>query len=273
MRIAITSDLHYDPHGHLTAPDAVRDIASQIAETRPDLVVLAGDLGHGIASFTACVEHFTSRALPVAVLAGNHDVWRDDDAKIGSEALWSERLREATRALGAWWLEDHSPRFGDVAVVGSMAWYDYSGVDRTVRATPAQCAVAKRMFNNDAVWIDWPWSDVELATKLADGLVARLLSAVADPTVRSVVVVTHVPIVEEQMVRRPEDPRWGFSNAYFGHLTLGERVVREPKVRAIVSGHTHCAVRATLERERGESIDVRVIGSEYGEPAFELIEV
>ncbi len=275
MRIAVTSDLHYDPHGHLTAPDAVRDLAAQIAETRPDLVVLAGDLGHGIASFGACVERFTERGLAVAVLAGNHDVWRDDDARVGSEALWTERLRTVTRALGACWLEDHSLRFGDVAVVGSMAWYDYSGVDRSVGATPEQCAVAKRMFNNDAVWLDWPWSDQALASHLADGLVARLASAAAESTVRAVVVATHVPIVEEQMVRRPDDARWGFSNAYFGHLTLGARVVCEPKVRAIVSGHTHCAVRATLVRDaaRGGPIDVRVIGSEYGEPAFELVEV
>ncbi len=274
MRIAITSDLHYDPSGHLTSPEQVRDLAAQIAATRPDLVVLAGDLGHGLASFSACVARFTALGLPVAALAGNHDVWRDDEAQIGSEALWTERLRAETRALGGCWLEDHALRFGDVAVVGSMAWYDYSGVDRAVGATPEQCAVAKRMFNNDAVWIDWPWSDQALAARLADGLVARIASAAADSTVRAVVVVTHVPIAEAQMVRRPDDARWGFSNAYFGHLTLGERVVAEPKVRAIVSGHTHCAVRATYERDgaRGGPIDVRVIGSEYGAPAFELIE-
>lgn len=110
---------------------------------------------------------------------------------------------------------------------------------------------------------------------LADALMERLTRVAADPTVRSIVVVTHVPVVEAQMVRRPDDPRWSFSNAYFGHLTLGARVVSEPKVRAIVSGHTHCAVRALHDRPdaRGGPIDVRVVGSDYGAPTFVVIDL
>lgn len=100
MRIAITSDLHYDPLGHLTAPEAVRALAREVAAVRPNLVVLAGDLGHGLAQFRACVACFAELGLPLAVLAGNHDVWRDEEAGVGSEALWQRELRAVTESLG-----------------------------------------------------------------------------------------------------------------------------------------------------------------------------
>lgn len=273
MRLAVTSDLHYDPRGDLTPPERVRALARRIAGERPDAVVLAGDLAHGLAAFDACVACFEDVGAPVAVLAGNHDVWRDEETKTGSEALWSRRLREVTQARGAHWLEDAPLRVGDVAVVGTMAWYDYSAMDPTVRATPEQAEIMKRMFNNDAAWIDWPWTDRALARSLGDAMMLRLAAVVADETVRAVAVVTHVPVLEAQMERRPDDSRWGFSNAYFGNLTLGARVMGAAKLRAVVSGHTHAARRATLAAVDGGAVDVRVIGSDYGAPAYVIVEV
>lgn len=64
----------------------------------------------------------------------------------------------------------------------------------------------------------------------------------------------------------------GLSNAYFGNLTTGAAVARHGKVRAVVSGHTHCGRRATVVRDAAPSIDVRVVGSEYGRPAFVLVD-
>ena len=75
------------------------------------------------------------------------------------------------------------------------------------------------------------------------------------------------------MVRKPGDERWGFSNAYFGNLTLGAGVLREPKVRAVVSGHTHAARRAEVRRPGGASVRAEVVGSDYGAPAFVLLDL
>lgn len=273
MRLAVTSDLHYDPAGHLTPPPLVRDLARAVAAERPDAVVLAGDLAHGLRAFRECVRCFADVGAPVAVLAGNHDVWRDDEAGVGSAELWGGALARVARAEGALWLEGEVLRVGDAAVVGSMAWYDYSAMDPTVRATPDEAALAKRFYNNDAAWVDWGRDDRDVARALADGLAATLARAAADPGVRAVAVVTHVPVLEEQMVRKPHDPRWGFSNAYFGHLTLGARVVAEPKVRAVVSGHTHGGREAVRERPGAPPVDVRVVGSDYGAPAYVVLEV
>ena len=273
MRVAVTSDLHYDSAGDLTPPAAIEELARRIAAERPDAVILAGDLAHGLDQFAACVRCFRDVGAPFAVLAGNHDVWRDDARGLGSQRLFDEALPAATRAEGAIWLEGETVRVGDVAIVGSLAWYDYSAVDPGVHAPPDVVGALKGRFNNDAHWIDWPDDDRAVAARLGAAMRARLRAACDDPSVRAVLVATHVPILEEQMVRRPEDPRWGFSNAYFGNLTLGAAVLGEPKVRAVVSGHTHFGRRAQVARAGAPPIDAAVVGSDYGAPELLSIEI
>jgi len=45
-------------------------------------------------------------------------------------------------------------RLGDVMLVGSMAWYDYSAIDPNHTRPPHEIALLKGMLNNDAHWID-----------------------------------------------------------------------------------------------------------------------
>ena len=266
MRIAVTSDLHYDLEGHLTPPDAIEALARTIARERPDLLVLAGDLGHGLDNFRRCVASFQGVAPRVAVLAGNHDVWRDERLGHSSARLWEELLPEVCAELGVSWLEDDCLRLDGVAAVGSLAWYDYSGIDPEQAQHASLLPTLKPMLNNDATWIDWPHTDPEVAGRLGAALLARLDALEADPSVRSVAVFTHVPLLEGQMVRRRSNPNWGVSNAFFGNLTLGAQVSARPKVRLLVSGHTHFARDGALDRPSGP-LRFAVIGSDYGAPA------
>ena len=214
---------------------------------------------------------FRSLPVPVAVLAGNHDVWRDE-VGLGSRELWEHGLADATREAGAMWLEDDELRLGDVAIVGSLAWYDYSAAPEHLRYPDEHYAAIKGSLNKDAAWIDWPWSDVEFAWLLRRGLVSRLERLEDDASVRAVIVATHVPLFEQQMTRKPGNYQWELSNAYFGNLTTGAAVAHYAKVRAVVSGHTHCGRRGMVVRERAPPIDVHVVGSEYGTPAFVVVE-
>ena len=154
-----------------------------------------------------------------------------------------------------------------------MAWYDYSAIGRAFAAEPTSTiARRKHEFNNDARFLTWPWDDVELAAHLRTGVERRLVELDQDPKVERVVVATHVPIFEEQMVRKSDDPDWGFSNAYFGHLTLGAVVARFPKVTEVVSGHTHAERGAVVERAGMQPIRVRVNGGSYGNPSWVRID-
>lgn len=269
-KIAITSDLHLG----ITDAARVRALATRMAEDAPDLTVLAGDLGEPLARFQQCLSLFAEMPGQVAVLAGNHDLWNHG---FPSQALWEQHLPQATQAAGMLWLEGHTWRRDDIAVVGSIAWYDYSAVDPTLPPYPPEhFALAKRQFNNDGQYLDWPWTDVDFAQRCEKALCAQLQQAEADPSVRTVLVVTHVPIFEAQISRQPDQARWGFSNAYFGNLTIGRRVAVFTKVRAVISGHTHIGRAGVaphlLQPTTLPPIAVRVLASDYHQPAYVLVD-
>lgn len=273
MRLIVTSDLHYDSRGDLTSPGQVEALAREIAAQEPDAVLLAGDMAHGLREFEACVACFRGVGAPVGVIAGNHDLWRDNQQRVDSTSLWAGELAAASVRAGARWLEEETLRVDGVDIIASVAWYDYSAADPGVRASPEDFASQKRFHNNDAVWLDWPWTDTAFASSRRASLRRRVAASEQDPGARAIVVVTHVPIVEEQMERRPHDPRWSFSNAYFGHLTAGEELVSAPKLRAIISGHSHFGKRATRARPGLAPLSIRVVAADYGAPAYEILDL
>lgn len=261
--IAFTSDLHLG----ITSEEALAKLAAEMRAAKPDALVLGGDIAEGPWPFERALEIFADVAPLRGYVAGNHDVW----ARQGwsSEQLLRKRLPEIARERGYDDLEACIWRIGSTAVVASMAWYDYSAIDPRLRGEDAgTIARRKREFVRDAERIDWPMSDVELAAELRAGVERRLVEADADGAIERIVVCTHVPIFEEQIERRPHDDGCSYSNAYFGHLTLGEVVARFAKVSDVVSGHTHCAREAAVRPAAGRPIRACVNGSEYGRPLW-----
>jgi predicted phosphohydrolase len=266
-RIIITSDLHLG----ITTEQEIRALAEQIANAQPDLTVLAGDLGEGLSNIRACLHLFAPLSGQVAVLMGNHDLWAYEHH--ATQTLWEKLLPQVVRDAGMLWLEESAWIRDDVAVVGSMTWYDYSAADPAVPSHPAAWfARHKRRYNNDARFITWQWSDQEAARILGNTLVERVRGLEEDPTVQSVMVVTHVPIFRAQMFTKPGDRRWGISNAYFGNLTLGDRLTRMSKLRCVVSGHTHCGREDIVERLSLSPVRVSVVASDYHQPTYVAIE-
>ncbi len=195
-KIVITGDLHLG----ITSAATLRRLVSTIADEEPDLTVLAGDIGEGLPHVVGCLKLFAQIPNDVAVLAGNHDVWAR--ANYSSQDLWERYLPEAVQAAGMLWLEGTVWQLGGIAVAGSLAWYDYSAADLTIPPYPPEFfAERKGSYNPDAMYIDWPWPDQEFAARLGDALCERLLGLEGDPSVRSVLVVSHVPLFEEQMCR------------------------------------------------------------------------
>jgi calcineurin-like phosphoesterase family protein len=271
-RIVVTSDLHYG----ITGVDQLRALADAIASEMPDLTVLAGDIGEGMAHFTGCLRVFGDLPGTVGVMAGNHDLWARDHRD--SQELWERALPETVREAGMLWLDDDLWHYDGLAVTGSIGWYDYSAVDPFLPPYPREYfARHKGDTNADAWYVTWPWSDAEFAARVGDALVARLQAVEDDPAAAGALVVTHVPLTEAQMCRRPDDRRWGTSNAYFGNLTLGQRVLAFPKLRAIVSGHTHIGREGLAKRTSpaagDDLVPVSVVPSDYGRPAYLVLDV
>ncbi|HKT36797.1 MAG TPA: metallophosphoesterase [Ktedonobacterales bacterium] len=265
-RIVVTSDLHLG----ITTEQELRALAEKMASERPDLTVLAGDIGEGLANVRECLRLFEHLPGQVAVLMGNHDLWTHGN---DSQELWDRLLPDAVRDAGMVWLEDAGWRRDGVAVVGSMAWYDYSAVDPIVPPhTIEWFAEYKAQYNPDAYLINWKWSDQEMARMLGDALVERMRALEDDADVRAALLVTHVPLFRVQMFYKPGDLRWGTGSAYFGNLTLGERLLSMRKLRRVISGHTHIGREGFVERPDLPRLPVWVIPSDYHKPAYLTVE-
>lgn len=269
VKIIITSDLHLG----ITQTSTIRDLVNRIADEEPDLIVLAGDIGEGLPLFRECLKLFAGLPGDIAVLAGNHDVWAQEN--YSSQKLWEHALPEAVQKAGMLWLEETAWQRDGVAVAGSLAWYDYSAADPTLPSyRPGFFAGLKGIYNRDAEYVDWSWPDREFAARLGTGLCERLAKLETDSGVRNVVVVTHVPLFEEQILRKPDDFDWGFSNAYFGNLTLGRQVLQtSKKVQMVVSGHTHIGRQGQVKRPDQSALTVFVLGCYYDAPLYTLIDV
>src|SRR5262249_15411071 len=159
-------------------------------------------------------------------------------------------------------LEGTSFVLNGVGVAGTIAWFDYSAADPLLNLPAQVYAREKRHYNVDAVLIDWQWSDPDFAALVAGPFLEALDCLEVDPAVRQTVVVTHVPLLEGQMCRKPHDRDWGFSNAYSGNLTLGAEVVKRREVTHVISGHTHVPREAIVRIVDGQVIQARVIASD-----------
>ena len=265
LRIIVTSDTHYHPQWTAALENAVADIAA----LQPDCLIHAGDVGEGLVGFENMLRLLRAIDCPRLVLPGNHDLWAN--AGIPSERLWSEKLPQLTRDYSAIWLEGEHWSHHGVGVCGTIGWYDYSGRHPDLNVSDEEYFARKRRYNADGDRITWQWNDIEFAALVGEAFSTRLAALDADPLIREVLVVTHVPAFVEAITRHPNDMSWNFSNAYFHNLTLGQRIVNSPKVKRVVSAHTHVGVTAQVSGAGGP-IEMQVLPSDYGAPAYAILD-
>lgn len=267
MRIAITSDLHYP----MTSKNTILDMINSILLAEVDVVCLAGDIGESRISpnnFRDCVEFFTNEFKNVCVIAGNHDLWSENNQ---SQLLWDSALEEFCYSVGAKYLEKKNFVKDGVAICGSYVHYDYSARSKDVEEEfdDAWFATHKDNFNNDANFLKLKKSDKIFSHDICGRFIDRMRGANGDTDVHSIVAMTHVPCFESQVPRKLE---WTFSNAYFGNLSFSREILGISKLKHFVSGHTHCATEEV--KEIGNRIvKIATLGSDYRKPLFVVVEV
>jgi len=264
MKIVVAADLHYHPRWS----EALARFARKIRDEQPACFVLAGDVGHPLSNFRQGLALFADLDCPRLVLAGNHDLWA---GRYDSQTLWAQVLEATAQEAGFVWLERDNVRLGSLGICGTLGWYDYSARDPALEVSDEDYYVNKGMFNNDGNYVNWAYTDQEFAGQLLEGFSVRLSALCDAPSVTQVLVVTHTPPFEENLLRKPGDFNWAFGNAYFGNLTLGQAIVRCPKVSHVVSGHTHIGGRWQIPTPHG-ILESFVVGSDYGQPAYVILD-
>ena len=167
MRLAFTADLHWGSRAEGDA--ATRLLAADLYADPPDVLVLAGDIGAG-EHFAEGLALFTGLPGRKALVPGNHDIWvTEDDPRGDSLKVYREFLPSVATAHGFHYL-DQGPLYlpeADLALAGTMNWYDYSWSRAALPAAlpdweeRLRTKTCLRGRHNDARFVRWPLDDVE----------------------------------------------------------------------------------------------------------------
>jgi predicted phosphohydrolase len=260
LTLAITADLHW---GHRRGGDPTRLLASFLHEQPPDVLVLAGDIGTG-ALFGDCLALFADWPCRKALVPGNHDLWVPADSPFDSLQLHEERLPAIAAQYGFHYLDSGPLLFPeeDLALVGSINWYDYSwGINGIRRDYPEEEGrlPSKRFTrgqHNDANFVRWPLDDPGFTQRVVAAFEQHLVSALE--RVGRVIVVTHHPPFYALSFPRPapvaslDGYLW---DAFCGNRAM-EKVLEQHAGRIAFAfcGHTHRARENTLGGIRGYNV-------------------
>ncbi len=264
--LAITADLHWGIHADGDA--ATRSLVADLSATPPDLLIVAGDIGAG-EDFERCLALFDNLHCRKALVPGNHDIWVNEADKRGdSWRVYFEYLPRVSAEHGFHYL-DQGPLLipeADLAIVGSMNWYDYSWANDPRWQPPADWEerlkekVFTRGRHNDARFVRWRFTDAVFTAKVVAEFEKHLTDALQ--SVSRIIVVTHHPAFEglkypEVLSPHLDQMLW---RAFSGNRSL-ERVLEQhaERIALVFSGHTHKARENSFTGIRGCNI-----GGDYG---------
>ena len=262
LRIAITADLHWGHHAR--GVEATRLLVSFLKANPPDLLVLAGDIGTGVL-FGDCLALFDDLACRKALVPGNHDVWMRIEGERDSLWLYEEELPRVAAEHGFHYL-DRAPLLlveADVAVVGSINWYDYSwSLDKLRQRYPDELhRLSSKRFtrgrHNDANFVRWgALDDIGFTRQVVAAFEQRLAEALRQ--VGRALVVTHHPPFYGLGFPRLVPPTsldnllW---DAFCGNRGMEEVLARHAeRIAFAFCGHTHRACEGSLRNIRGCNI-------------------
>jgi predicted phosphohydrolase len=287
VRLIATADLHYEFAEFRPRVDA---LAAEVCRAGGDALAIAGDtFAQDVSLLERCLRLFEGFRGEKLLIAGNHDLWtRAGD----SFELYDRIIPEAAAACGFHDLDKEPRVIGDVGIVGTIGWYDYSFRDEALgiplrfyehKVAPGFARhdwrfghllrttddISPEGLRAGSRWMDgemirWGLDDPRFNQLTLDRLEAQL--AEVEGRVRTIVAITHhVPFAE--MLKRRADPTWGFGNAFMGSVGLGETLRRHAKVRHAIFGHSH----SRDARQLG-AIAATNVGCTYRMKRYDVIE-
>lgn len=289
MRIIATSDLHYNIPRSRGPTEA---IAADICRAGGDILLLLGDLcGTDLTVLEHAFALFDGFRGAKLYVPGNHELWvaAGDD----SLARFRQDLPALCRRSGVHPLDESPFVAGDVAVCGTIGWYDYTfrpaalGIPLRFyqhKLAPGSASIRPQFQHlvngrddipapaRDIVcrWMDgehvrMELSDREFTELTASALRSQLQSVAQSP--RVAVGMHCLPFVE-LVPERSHSRSFQFATAFLGSELFGEMVLEFANVRRLLCGHNH----HRAECRRGE-LYATAIGSTYTHKRFEIVDV
>ncbi len=259
MRIAAISDIHARPGGLDSA--LIDAIHQSVEEFSPDVFVIAGDVSETVDDLERNLSNLAVAGARNLYVAGNHDVWFEDEKDLGSLEKYSRIIGDICGRTGFSHLPDEVHIDNDVAFVGSMGWYDYS-FKREELEIPERNYFEKQW--RGAVWrdlyaIDWSYTDQEF-TRLLDSKLKYDLETLPSSVSTVIFVSHHLPFRDLTLYK--DYLPWDFFSAFMGAESTGEILLNDRRVVLSISGHSH--VRRRIQRDGLTAITVPL---GYGRPS------
>lgn len=286
MRLLVTADLHYN---HLASKPLAEELIDRMNQAGGDVLLVIGDTAAADGdALERCLSRFRF-AGPRLFVAGNHELWTSGP---DSHELLTSTLPRRVRELGWQWLQDEPFIAGEVSVVGSIGWYDYSfaqselGIPRRFYAAKVSPGAAGRLPEhaplleqaddiaphareivarwNDGRHVKLHRSDEAFVGELCETL-RRQLQALAEAG-EIIAAVHHLPFA--QLLPPSRSAQWDFAKAYLGSEKLGQLLLQFPNVTRVLCGHSHFPAEATIGH-----IHATNIGSGYRWKTFLALDV
>ena len=285
MRLLATADLHYN---HAKSMASAGELIDRMNAAGGDVLLVIGDAAAADGdALEQCLSRFTF-AGPKLFVPGNHELWTHSP---DSYRLYRLDLPRRVRALGWSWLPSDPFMSGEVAVVGSIGWYDYSfaqdslGIPHRFYAAKVSPGVAERLDEyapllersddvgpaardvvarwNDGKFVKLHRSDEAFLGELIAELRQQLEASLAARTV--IAAIHHLPFRE--LLPPARNVQWDFAKAYLGSALIGEALLEFPNVRHVLCGHSHFPAVA-----RVGNINAVNIGSGYRWKTYHVLD-
>ena len=277
MKLAFTSDLH---SGASELNDSkIKELADYLNIDQPEAFNIIGDLGYWTNEHTeSCLKKFKNLTCDKNFTAGNHCIytWRcyDDSFEIYNKVLPQEAKDNNFNFLDFKpWIKDN------VAIVGSINWYDLTWMDKEfIKYNPAAEVMYKRQeffngFHCDNQYVHKAdrkrWNNKEFT----DYVVARLEQQLRDlpSEVNYIVLATHHPAHRLMLPpkRADDDFMW---TGYSGNERVENIAVTDKRIKLVVGGHTHWHVDTTITTPDSRPLQLINIGSSFRQKSLYVLD-
>lgn len=287
MKILVTADLHYDiPRSR----EPARQLIDRACAEGGRAIVLVGDTaGVDLDQLAEALDLFAGFGGLKLIVPGNHCLWcRQNES---SMERYEETLPALVKEYGFAVLDHRPAMIGDVALVGSIGWYDYSFADKSLgipnafyqaKVAPGAASIHRELLDAHqgeltdramairSRWMDGKYirlgmSDQEFCRMLADRLAGQLAD-MSERAQRIIVFMHHLPFAEMLPKGRGDSVAWAW--AYLGAEVLGKTLLAFPKVTDVYCGHSHWH----MARKIGQ-LNVINVGSTYSHKRLEVLEI
>lgn len=265
MKILYTSDLHISAVPYYDNSRFRSFLLTKLMPYEPDYIILGGDICE---KFEYTMQFFSlyRREIPnikTALLTGNHDLWsyqRDTER----ETIYNY-IHKCCKEFNITFLEEEPIVHDKTLLCGTNAWYDYSAKPEEMNIE--YLMLNKRAVNNDGTFIISNINDLDYAKQCQKKLFKNIKSY---KDIDNILVFTHVPVFKDCIIPTPygqDDLRWRMGNSYFYNLTLGKQLLKNKKIKLVVSGHIHRYMSGTIDH-----LSYVTCGSDYEKPEGILID-